>query len=692
MHKLSSFIVKYRNLILIIAITLLIPSGIGYIHTKVNYDLLSYLPQDCESMKGQTILGDDFNLASVDFLVIQGMKDKDCVDLKHKIEKIDGVEKVLWRDEVLDISIPKEALPTNIRKILYSNNDSTMMMVTFKEETKSTRTMNAIKEIKKVMNNKCFLGGMSAISEDLKELTEKETPIFGVIAILLCLVILFLGLESNFAPFIFLVGIAFPIAYNFGTNIFLGEISYITKSLALVLQLAVTLDYSIFLLHRYQEEKKTRQTKEDAMSYAIEATFTSITSSSVTTIAGFLVLCVMRLTLGKDIGIVMAKGVIFGVICTIVVLPSLLMLFDKQIERHKHPIVIKEFKHVPNYVVSHYKRIILISILAFIPMMYAQGHTSKYYDLVANMPEDFQSIIGTNLLKTDFDMTTTHFILVDENISSKDMQTMIESIEKVDGINNVVAYDKFVGPTISPSFEPKAVKEILHQNGRKLIIANSDYRGATDEENNQIDALNQIVQSYDANALVTGEGPLDKDLITTTNVDFEMVNILSIVAIFLIIAITFKSLALPFILVISIELAISINMGIPFFTKSVLPFIAGIVIGTIQLGATVDYAILMTTRYREELENGNTPKESAKIAIQMSSPSIVTSALCFFSACIGVSFVSKMDLVASLCTLLARGAIISAFCIIVVLPALLIAGETIIEKTTKKWPKAVKEK
>lgn len=692
MHKLSNFIVKYRNLILVIAIALLIPSGIGYLNTKVNYDLLSYLPQDCESMKGQNILGEDFNLASVDFLVVQGMKDKDCVELKHKIEKIDGVEKVLWRDEVLDISIPKEALPTNIKKVLYSNNDSTMMMVTFKEETKSTRTMNAIKEIKKVMNKKCFLGGMSAISEDLKELTEKETPVFGVIAIVLCLVILFLGLESNFAPFIFLVGIAFPIAYNFGTNVFLGEISYITKSLALVLQLAVTLDYSIFLLHRYQEEKKSRETKEEAMSYAIEATFTSITSSSVTTIAGFLVLCVMRLTLGKDIGIVMAKGVIFGVICTIVVLPSLLMLFDKQIERHKHPILIKEFTHVPSFVAKHYKAIIVASIVAFVPMFYAQNHTAKYYDLVANMPEDFQSIIGTNLLKTDFEMTTTHFILVDENISQKDMGTMIDDVEKLDGINNVVAYDKFVGPRISPSFEPSAVKEILHKNGRKLIIANSDFRGATDEENNQIDQINDIVHAYDENALATGEGPLDKDLITTTDVDFQMVNILSIVAIFIIIAITFKSLALPVILVLSIELAISINMGIPFFTRSVLPFIAGIVIGTIQLGATVDYAILMTTRYREELENGHTPIESCKTAIQMSSPSIVTSALCFFSACIGVSFVSKMDLVASLCTLLARGAVISAVCIIVVLPSLLVAGETIIEKTTRKWPKAVKEK
>ena len=502
------------------------------------------------------------------------------------------------------------------------------------------------------------------------------------------MIVLFMGLESSIAPFIFVLGIAFPVAYNFGTNVFLGEVSYITKALALVLQLGVTMDYSIFLLHRYQEEKNKTSNRDEAMSNAIQATFTSITSSSVTTIAGFLALCAMQLTLGKDIGIVMAKGVIFGVLSTIIILPSLLMRFDKYIEKWKHPIILKEPKKLPAFLTKHYKGILVIFLVLFIPMGYAQNHTKVYYDLSANMPQDFASIIGTNKLKDQFHMTTTHFLLVDENLENYQIKEICDEVEKLNGVYSVVSYESLIGGRIPTQLEPEAVKTILNNGGKKMILVNSTYRAATDEENEQLDKIDNIMHKYDKHAVIAGEGSLTRDLITTTDIDFKMVNILSVLAIFLIIVITFKSLALPVILVASIEFAICINMGIPYFTGSVLPFIASIVIGTIQLGATVDYAILMTTRYKEELSNGKPVIEAAREAAAKSAPSIITSGLSFFAACIGVSFIAKMDLIKSLCTLISRGAVISMLVILLVLPALLIIFHKAIEKTTKGWPKA----
>lgn len=688
MDRISKFIVKYRNKILLIAILLLVPSVFGYMNTKINYDILSYLPKDCESMKGQTVLDKDFNLASVGMLVTNDLPDKEVVILEERIEKIDGVKQVLWRDDVLDITFPASMIPDEIQKQIYSGN-STLLLVTFDEDTASTKTMNAISEIKRVSNKDCYLGGMSAIAEDTKDLANSEMVKYILIAVALSLLVLYLGLESNVAPLIFMLGIAFPIVYNFGSNLFLGEISYITQALAAILQLAVTMDYSIFLLHRYQEEKKkeSNKTNEDAMAKAITATFTSITSSSVTTIAGFITLCFMQLRLGGDIGIVMAKGVVLGVICTIFVLPSLLMIFDKPIEKYKHRTLIHELKKVPSFVIRHAKVLLIAAVCIFIPMVYAQAHVKQYYDLASTLPADLSSMMGTEQLKEKFNMNTTHFILVNDELKTKDIQSLCSEIEDVKGIENVLAYEKFVGGGVAKTFEPEEIKDIFENGGYKLIVANSDFRAATDDENNQLDAIHKILNKYDKKALITGEGMLSKDLITTTNSDFKVVNILSILAIFIIIMITFRSISLPLILVIAIELAITINMGIPFFTNTTLPFIAGIVIGTIQLGACVDYAILMTTRFREELYFQQDPKKAIHTAIEKSSPSIITSGLSFFAACIGVSMISRMDLISSLCELLARGALISVVSIIFILPAILLVFHKVIEKTTKRWPR-----
>ncbi|WP_290155275.1 RND family transporter [uncultured Dubosiella sp.] len=666
---------------------LLIPSVFGYLNTKVNYDILSYLPADSESMQAQDILNDDFNLSSVDMLVVNGMKDKDVLKLKKEIQDIKGVDKVIWRDDATDISVPKEAIPENIQKMLYSG-DSTMLIITFKEPTASDTTMNAIAQIKKYAQMDCYLAGFSAITEDTKDLVNQETPIYSLIAVLLCLVVLCLGLKSWVAPIVFLIGIMFPIIYNMGTNVFLGQISYITQALALILQLAVTMDYSIFLLHRYQEEKTKTDTKEDAMSKAIHATFVSITSSSVTTIAGFLALCAMQLTLGRDIGIVMAKGVILGVVCTVLVLPSLLMAFDKSIEKYTHPVLIKPLKRTPKFVSKHYKAILIAFVLLFIPAIYCQANVGQYYDLTQTLPAELPSVEGTSQLKEKFNMTTTHFVVLDDKVPTKDIQTIIDRIENVKGVTNVLGYEKYIGPGVPSTFEPKAVQEILHNGGKRLIVVNSDYRAATDQENAQLDEIDNIIHEYDKDAKIAGEGALTRDLIQVTNIDFQMVNVVSIVAILLIIAITFKSFSLPFILVLAIEFAICVNMGIPFLTHTQLPFIAGIVIGTIQLGACIDYAILMTTRFKEELQNGLGVKEAVATSIRMTSPSIITSGLSFFAACSGVAMIAKMDMIAALCQLLGRGALISVIVILVVLPSMLIVSQKLIQKTTKNWPVA----
>lgn len=684
MENIAKCIVRHRNKILILAIALLIPSVFGYLNTKINYDILSYLPQDCESMKGQNILDEKYHLASVGIMVTNDLSDQEVVQLEKKMEAVDGVKQVFWRDDVLDISVPKEMFPQEVQQQLYSG-DSTILIVTFDEDTASTRTMDAIQQIKQISNKECYLGGMSAIAQDTKELANSEMRRYIVIAVALSLIVLFIGLESTVAPLIFMIGILFPIVYNFGTNFFLGEISYITQALAAILQLAVTMDYSIFLLHRYQEEKK-KCNNEEAMAKAICATFSSITSSSVTTVAGFLTLCFMQLRLGSDIGLVMAKGVVLGVLCTIFVLPSLLMLFDRQIEKYTHRTLIHELKRLPDFVVRHYKAILVVAVCMFIPMGIAQANVSQYYDLTSSLPSELSSMKGTKELKDKFNMNTTHFILVNEDLSNREMQEITADIEGIDGIESVVSYEKYVGGLVPESFEPQAVKDLFANGGYKMIIANSDYHAASEEENHQIEEMYSILHAYDQDALITGEGALTKDLITTADKDFQVVNVLSIAAIFVIILLTFVSFSLPFVLVLAIELAITVNMAVPYFTNTTLPFIAGIVIGTIQLGACVDYAILMTTRTREELGRHRDIKTAVRIAVSKSAPSIITSGCSFFAACIGVALISRMDMISSLCELLARGALISVISIIFVLPSMLLAGNKLIAKTTRKWP------
>lgn len=681
MEKLSKWIVKFRNVILVVAILLLIPSVYGYLKTDINYDLLSYLPASSESMKAQDILGDEFNLSSVDFLVLNNKTEHEAAKIKDQINKIDGVEKCIWRDDVMDITIPKEAIPDNIQEMLYSG-DSTMMIVTFEEPTSSTRTMNAIAEIKKLSNEDCYLGGISAISEDTKDQTEHDTPIYAGIAVILCMVVLFLGLESTVAPIVFMLGMIFPIVYNFGTNIFLGQISYITKALAVVLQLAVTLDYSIFLLHRYVEEKKHLD-NEEAMSKAIQATFTSITSSSVTTIAGFVALCVMQLTLGRDIGIVMAKGVIFGVLVCVTVLPSMILCCDKLIEKTKHKPLLPDIGRISDKVTKRYVIYVVAFVILLFPAIYGNNHTGVYYNLDESLPKDLPSVIANTKLKEDYNMNTTHMILVDSSVAGSDVKKMSQEIEKVDGVKWVLGLDNLVGSGVPADMLPESVTGMLKNDKYQLLMVNSTYKVATDKVNKQIEQIDKIMDKYDKGAMLVGEGPLTKDLINITDTDFKRVSAVSIGIVFVIILLLFRSITLPVILVGVIEFAIFVNMGIPFYTGTKLPFVASIVIGTIQLGATVDYAILMTTRYLRERRRGVGKFDAITTAHKFSAQSIIVSALSFFAATIGVGLYSNIDMISSLCILMARGALISMAVVVFILPSLFMVFDKIIIRTSK---------
>ena len=684
MKKFSEWISKHNKIVLLITVILLVPSIFGFINTRINYDILSYLPQELESVKGQNILEDVYSDAATGLLIVDGMKSKDIVDIKEKIKKVNGVDDAIWIDDALDISIPKDILPDAIKNQLFSG-DSTMLIIKYKGSTADESTLKAIGEIKTIMNKQCFLSGMSAIMEDTKNLADKEAPFYVVLAVFISLIILILTMESTAVPVIFLISIGIGILFNMGTNIFLGEISYITKALAAVLQLGVTMDYSIFLMHRYDEELLKHEEKEDAMAQAISSTMLSISGSSLTTIAGFLALCAMDLTLGTDIGIVMAKGVIIGVITAVTVLPALILTFDKLIHRFKHKTIIPNFNKLSKIVTTHYKIIIAIFFILLIPAIYGSNHTKVYYNLDKTLPKDMPSIVATNKLKDKFNMMTTHFILVKDDIKPYKAKEMEERIEKIDGITNVIGYDKILGPAIPEEFIPENIRNIFKSGGYNLILANSQYKAATDEENNQIDSINEIIKEYDQNGVVAGEGALTKDLITTSDRDFKMVSLYSIIAIFLIILVVFKSISIPVLLVSAIEFAIFINMGIPYFTGTTIPFIASIVIGTIQLGATVDYAILLTSRFREELRNGHEKHEAILIAVEESAKSIVTSGLTFFGATGAVALVSDMALIRSLCFLISRGAIISMAVILLILPSFLLVLEGLINKTSIKW-------
>ena len=668
MKKIAQSIVRLRKLILTVAVLLLIPSAIGAVATRINYDVLTYLPQELDSMIGEVALEDDFHLASTGMITVEGLPTNELIAMKKDIEAVPGVTQTFWLSDVIDPSIPTEMLPADVQQFMFGKNDSTMLIVRFDAPSASDETMNAVNQIKKVLRHDCYFGGMSVILQDTKALINKEMPLYILCAVGASMLVLFLSLESTITPLLFM-----------------RQISYITQALSTVLQLGVTMDFSIFLLHRYQEEKELRSSNEEAMVTAICKTMTSITASSLTTIAGFLALCAMRLTLGRDIGVVMAKGVALGVICTIVILPALILTFDQQVEKYKHRTIVPKLTKLSYFVSKHAMPIVVVFLVLLVPFVVAQQKTEVYYTLFDSLPQDLTGIVGTNKLGEDFGMTTSHFILVDEDLTATQVSDLCDELKDVDGITQVVSLDSITGPGFQTELLPDSVTEILQSGGYKLILANSSYKTGTDAINNQLTEMNDLIKAVDPNGVITGEGAMTKDLIEVADVDFKNVNVWSIMAVAAIILISFRSLSIPVLLVASIEAAISINMGIPYFTGTQLPFIASIVIGTIQLGATVDYSILMTTRYHEERSYGRTPQEAAQQSLEHCSQSILTSGLTFFAATVGVAAISKMELLKSICLLISRGALISMVVILVMLPAALMLCDWIIRHTTLKW-------
>ena len=692
LSKMAKALTRNPNLIIIIAILLLIPSLFGTIKTSINYDLLSYLPQNLDSTQGEKILEDKFHDAATSMLIIKDTPAKDVLALKDKIKQVDGVNDVIWISDMLDISIPKDILPTEAKDIFYSDKDnSTLLFIKYDQSSSSGKTMNAITDIRQLLNSKCFLSGMSAINKDVRDDIDRQVPIYIMIAVILCLVVMSLLMESWFLPPILIVGIGIAVAYNFGTNIFLGEISYISKSIAAILQLGVTMDFSIFLVNRYNEEKPKFPDRRDAMAKAIQTTFVSIIGSSLTATAGFMALCFMQLTLGKDIGIVMGKGVIIGVITVITILPSLLLKFDKYIEKYKHKCFMPDFSRVTQFTLKHYKVFIAIFILAFIPAFFCESHTQVYYNLNDSLPDYMDSVKATNKLKDVYNMSTTHFVIIDDSISSRDINSMVSKIKGLDGIESVLAYNDFVGPGIPDSFIPQSIKDICKKDGMQMIMVNSQYSAASDVDNAQIEQMNKIVKSYDAKAKITGEGALMKDLTVIADHDFKVTSYLSILMVMIIIAICFQSVSIPIILVACIELAIFLNIGFSYLTGTVVPFISPIVINCVQLGSCINYAILITTRFREEMRNGLDRAEAIKIAANTSAKSIITSAMVFFCACLGVAVLSDIDYTKSICAMLSRGALISTVVIIFMLSAILLKTEPFINKTTFRWKKLKKQ-
>lgn len=676
-------VVKYRVLILILGVLLLIPSVLGYLNTRVNYDVLTYLPDDIETMKGQDILVKDFGTGAFSMFIVDGIEDKDVSKLKEKIEKVDHVKNVIWYDSIADISVPKSMLPDDIYDV-FNSDTGTMMAIFFDEGTSSDGTMEAITQIRKIAGKQCFLSGMSAVVTDTKNLAEKETPVYVLIAVILAVIVLGLTMESFFVPLLFMLSIGMAIIYNLGSNYFMGEISYITKALAAVLQLGVTLDYSIFLMHSYEEQQvRYNGDKNRAMAHAISQTFSSVMGSSITTIAGFIALCFMSFTLGLDIGIVMVKGVIFGVIACVTILPSMILCCDKIIEKTKHKPFLPDIGRISDKVTKRYLVYVVLFLIFLFPAIYGNNHTAVYYNLDETLPKDLPSIIANEKLKEDYNMNTTHMILVDSSVSSTDVNKMVKEMDKVDGVKWALGLDSLVGPAVPSDMIPESVSSMLKNDKYQLLLVNSEYKVASDEVNAQIKTLNKILHKYDKTGMLIGEGPLTADLIDITDQDFKTVSAVSIGIIFVIILILFKSISLPVILVGVIEFAIFVNMGIPYYTGTKLPFVASIVIGTIQLGSTVDYAILMTTRYKRERNHGANKHDAITTAHRVSAQSIMVSALSFFAATIGVGLYSNIDMISSLCILMARGALISMVVVIFVLPSMFMVFDKVIVKTSK---------
>ena len=681
--RFSKAVVKHRILILIVVLVLMIPSVLGMAGTRINYDMLDYLPEDMETVIGQNELLEDFGKGAFSFIIVEDMPAKDVAALKEKIEQVDHVETVLWYDSIADLSIPMELLPDKIYNEFNTEN-ATMMAVFFDTSTSSDITMDAIREIRRIAGKQCFVSGMSALVTDLKDLCEKEEPIYVGIAVLLACVAMLVFLDSWLVPFVFLASIGMMILLNLGTNYFMGEISYITKALSAVLQLAVTMDYSIFLWHSYNEQRTRCDDNKAAMAVAIKETLASVVGSSITTVAGFIALCFMSFTMGRDLGIVMAKGVLLGVLGCVTVLPALILVFDKPLQKTKHKSLIPNMGGFAKGVVRIFPVFIVIFALLIPPAYYGYSKTNDevYYDMGQCLPEDMEYVIANSKLSEDFDIASTHMLLVDANLPAKSVRSMMKEMEQVDGVKYVLGLESVIGSRIPEEILPESITSILKNDKWELLLINSEYKVASDAVNDQISDLNTILKKYDESGMLIGEAPCMKDMIETTSHDFQVVNAISILAIFIIIALVEKSLSLPFILISVIEVAIFINLGLPHYLGQSLPFIAPICISTIQLGATVDYAILMTTRYKAERIRGNGKKDAVWTALFTSIPSIIVSGMGLFAATFGVAIYSDIDIIGSMCMLMARGAIVSMLAVIFILPALLLLCDKIICATT----------
>lgn len=682
MIKVGKWIAKHKVLIVLISMILLIPSVIGMAATRVNYDILSYLPDSLETVEGQDIMVDEFGMGAFSMVVVEDMDLKDVAALKEKFQDVEHVKDVLWYDSVADLSIPVSMIPDKFKDAFF-NGDATMMIALFDNTTSSDAAMEAVTDMRKIANEQCFISGMSGVVTDIKNIALEEMPIYVVIAAGLSLLVLLLAMDSLVVPILFLLSVGLAVLYNLGSNIFLGQVCYITKSLTAVLQLGVTMDYSIFLLNSFEAYKKKYDEKERAMAHAIADTFKSVAGSSVTTIAGFLALCVMTFALGRDMGIVMAKGVVIGVVCCVTVLPAMILVFDKAIEKTKHKALLPNMDKASGFITKHYKVWLIVFLVLLYPAIYGNNHTQIYYNIDKSLPATLASNVANDKLKEDFDMSTMHMILLRNGLDSKQKTQMLDKIDEIDGVKWSLGMNSLIGPSFPESMIPSNVREMLESDNYEVQFVCSEYSSATDECNAQLASIQEIVKEYSPDSMVIGEAPLMKDLQDTTDVDLQRVNILSMAAIFVIILFVFKSISLPFVLLAVIEFAIYVNMAIPYYQGVTLPFVASIVIGAIQLGATVDYAILMTSNYQKQRHLGKTKKESISIAHKFSMKSIIVSGCSFFAATFGVALYSQVDMIGSICTLLARGAVISTVVVLLVLPAMFMVFDPIIVHTSK---------
>lgn len=682
MIRLGKWIAKHKKLILLLGFLLLIPSFLGMAATKVNYDLLSYLPESLETVKGQDVLVDEYGMGAFSMVVVENMEMKDVQKLENAFSTVDHVKDVLWYDDVADLSLPVEMLPKDLKEAFFQG-DATMMLVLFDNTTSSDEAMQAVADMRELAGKQCFISGMSGIVNDIKDLALQELPIYVVIAAVLSFLVLELTMDSFLVPVFFLLSIGIAIIYNLGSNIFLGQVSYITKALTAVLQLGVTMDYSIFLLNSFEENKcRFPEDKISAMGYAISNTFRSIVGSSITTIAGFAALCFMTFALGRDLGIVMAKGVIIGVLCCVTILPAMILTFDKQIERTQHRPLVKSVDGISGFFIRHYKIWTVMFLILLVPAIYGNNHTQIYYNIAQSLPDTLPCNVAAEKLDEDFGMSNVYLVMMDKNMEPKDKIAMMDKIDEVDGIKWCINMNSLVGPAVPEFMIPKDVKKMLQSGDTELTFICSEYEAATAQVNKQIAQVNRITKDYDPSSIIIGEAPLMKDLEDVTNVDIKNVNLASVIAIFIIIMLVFKSISLPVILVAIIEFAIAVNMAVPFYQNTSLPFVASIVIGTIQLGATVDYAIVLTSRYIRERKDGKDKWEAVKAAHKTNMLSIITSALSLFAATYGVACYSKVDMIGSICTLLARGAIVSMVVVVALLPAMFLIFDKVICKTT----------